>query len=175
MNNIIDKLNNLDHINLSLCMQCISCTNGCPFVHIMEHPPHQIIRFLQLGFMDKALSSNTPWICVGCNTCSYNCPMAIDISLIFDVIKEHVIKNKLPIPEPSIFEFHKQVLNSIKKYGRVHKLEVMFNFKLKSKDLFSDITIGLKMFFKKKLHLRPPNFDSIEQLKEIFESIKYEK
>jgi len=171
---IPEKIKKEFNINIHRCMQCLSCSNGCPFIDIMDYPPHIIIRYTQLGFLDKVLFSKTPWICVGCNTCSYACPMSIDIPTFFDVIKEYIIDNNLYISEPKIFEFHQQVLNSIKKYGKTHKLEIIFNFKLKNLDFFSDIGVGLKMFLKRKIHLRPPNFDYINEIKKIF-SNEYEK
>ncbi|GAB6887265.1 hypothetical protein JCM13304A_07630 [Desulfothermus okinawensis JCM 13304] len=94
--------------------------------------------------------------------------MSIDIPTFFDIIKEYIIENNLNIPEPKIFEFHQEVLNSIKKYGKTHKLEIMFNFKLKNLDFFTDVGTGLKMFLKRKIHLSPPNFDHINEIKKIF-------
>lgn len=160
-----------NEINFYSCMQCITCSNGCPFSHIMNHPPHLIMRYLQLGAVDIVLKSNTPWICTGCNTCSAVCPMGIDIPYIFDVIKEHIIDNKLPVPEPKVLDFHKAVLKSIKKYGRTHKLEIMVNFKLKNRDFFTDFKNGLKMFLKNKIHILPPNFSAVEEIRQLFNEV----
>lgn len=172
--NIVDKIKKEYDVNIYSCTQCFSCSNGCPFINIMDYPPHMIIRYAQLGFIDKVLSSKTPWICVGCNTCSFACPMSIDIPTFFDAIKEHIIDNNLHIPEPKALEFHQEVLNSIKKYGKTHKLEIIFNFKLKNFDFFTDLGVGLKMLFKRKIHLTPPNFNHIKEIKKLFNN-EYEK
>jgi len=43
------------------------------------------------------------------------------------------------------------VLGSIERYGRTHKLEIMLRYKLKTRDLISDWTVGMKMLAKRKL------------------------
>ncbi|MCF8086230.1 MAG: 4Fe-4S dicluster domain-containing protein, partial [Desulfohalobiaceae bacterium] len=51
------------------CLQCLSCSGGCPFVQAMDLGPSRVMRFLQLGLEDLALENSTIWICVGCHTC----------------------------------------------------------------------------------------------------------
>ena len=53
----------------------------------MDKKPHEIIRMVQLGMKKEALSASGPWICVGCNTCSMECPNAIDIPGVMDALR----------------------------------------------------------------------------------------
>ncbi|MFW6054457.1 MAG: 4Fe-4S dicluster domain-containing protein, partial [Thermodesulfobacteriota bacterium] len=46
------------------CLQCRACSSGCPFYESMDLGPNRIIRLLQLGAVERALTSNTIWICV---------------------------------------------------------------------------------------------------------------
>jgi len=77
----------LSEQNLYACYQCGKCTAGCPVASIMDDPPHQIVRFLQLGQTDKALKSDTPWACVGCLTCAGFCPKGVDLARIMEALR----------------------------------------------------------------------------------------
>jgi heterodisulfide reductase subunit C len=77
----------LSEQNLYACYQCGKCTAGCPVASIMDDPPHQIVRFLQLGDVDKALKSSTPWACVGCLTCASFCPKGVDLARIMEALR----------------------------------------------------------------------------------------
>jgi heterodisulfide reductase subunit C len=48
------------------CLQCRSCSGGCPFSVYMDYMPNGAMRLVQLGLKAEALACNTIWICVGC-------------------------------------------------------------------------------------------------------------
>lgn len=137
------------------CLQCMSCAGGCPVVHAMTYRPNGVIRLVQYGFVQEVLESPDIWLCVGCNTCSIACPMAIDIPGLMDALREIAIERGVRIDETAILNFHQEVLGTIQRYGRAHKLEIMLRYKLKQRDLFSDMDLGLKMLSKRKLDLMP--------------------
>ncbi|MFH2059309.1 MAG: 4Fe-4S dicluster domain-containing protein [Pseudomonadota bacterium] len=155
-------------IDFNTCLHCRTCANGCPFLEGMDYHPHAVIRLIQLGMEEQVLKSSTIWICVGCNTCSSGCPMAIDIPAIMDVLRQKALEQKIKIPEPDILQFHTQVLNTVKKYGRTHKLEIMMRYKLSTMDLLSDMGMGLKMLKKRKLDLTPSKIEDKKALAKIF-------
>jgi len=107
---------------------------------------------VQLGFKEEVLRSSTIWICVGCNTCSKECPQSIDMPAVMDALREIAIDEGVQVGEPDILNFHREVLNSISRHGRTHKLEIMLRYKLQKRDWFSDMNVGLKMMAKRKLH-----------------------
>ena len=72
------------------------------------------------------------------------------------------------IGEPDILNFHEQMLESVKKYGRTHKLEIMMRYKLKKKDFFQDIGLGLTMLAKRKLDLRAKKVKDKQSIENIF-------
>jgi hypothetical protein len=78
------------------------------------------------------------------------------------------IEEGVDIAETDILNFHQEVLNSIRQYGRTHKLEIMFRYKLKQRQLFSDMDIGLKMLAKRKLDLTPSKIKDKSALEKIF-------
>ena len=149
------------------CLQCLSCSGGCPFVEAMDLGPSKVMRLLQLGLEDKALENSTIWICVGCHTCDGNCPMGIDIPAVMDFLRQKALQRNIPVPEPDILDFHREVLGSIERYGRTHKLEIMLRYKVRTGTWFEDMDAGLRMLAKRKLDLLPATVQDRKTLQQI--------
>lgn len=162
-------------VNVNLCWHCKCCSSGCPFSEAMDFLPNQVIRLIQLGFRQDALRASSIWICVGCNTCSMECPQAIDIAVVMDTLGEMAIEEGIAVGEPDILNFHKEVLDSIRRYGRTHKLEIMMRYKIRKRDWFSDMDVGIKMLAKRKLDLRPSRVKQIEAVRGLFDKYGKEK
>jgi heterodisulfide reductase subunit C len=96
------------------------------------------------------------------------CPQAIDIASMMDAMREIAIQRGVKIAEPDILNFHKEVINSIERYGRTHKLEIMMRYKIRTRDLFSDVDLGLRMLAKRKLDLRPSKVNDRQEVASIF-------
>ena len=156
-------------VEINKCWHCQTCAGGCPFVRAMDHPPNRVIRMVQLGFRKEALESAGIWICVGCNTCSIQCPNCIDIPAVNDALRQMAIAEGVVVAEPNILNFHQAVLQSIQRHGRTHKLEVMMRYKLKKHDWFSDMLVGMKMFAKRKLELLPSRSKNIAEIRRLFD------
>ncbi len=165
---LAEQIRKISGVNLNACMQCKTCVNGCPFIEGMDYAPNQILRLLQLGMEEQALTSSTIWVCVGCNTCSSVCPMAIDIPGVMDALRHAAIQKGIKVAEPDILHFHEEVLNTVEKYGRTHKLEIMMRYKLKTRQLLSDMGVGLTMLKKRKLDLTPSRIKDKAAIEKIF-------
>jgi heterodisulfide reductase subunit C len=155
-------------VNYNCCFQCKTCANACPFLDAMDIHPNVVLRLLQLGMDQPALESSTIWVCVGCNTCCDSCPMAIDIPSVMDALRQLALEKKVAIKEPDILNFHRQVIDSIKKYGRTHKLEIMMRYKLVKREYLQDIGLGVTMLKKRKLDLMPKKVKDINAIENIF-------
>ncbi len=155
-------------INFNACLHCRTCSNACPFVAGMDYLPNVLLRMVQMGMEEQALESSTIWVCVGCNTCCSFCPMAIDIPAVMDGLREKALAKGVKIGEPDILSFHNEVLKTVEKYGRTHKLEIMMRYKLKKRDFLSDMGVGLKMLKKRKLDLTPSKIKDKQALVKIF-------
>jgi heterodisulfide reductase subunit C len=166
----IDQVEIISHSNLSRCWHCLTCSGGCPFSEDMDVLPNTVIRMIQFGLREKALNCSTIWLCVGCNTCSMECPNGVDMAAIMDGLRQIAIQEKAKIAEPQILSFHNAVIDSIARYGRTHKLEIMMRYKLSSKDLFSDMDLGFRMLSKRKLDLLPSKVADKNSIREIFEN-----
>jgi heterodisulfide reductase subunit C len=174
------RLNNLDlkfsreikrlaGTDFHTCLQCRSCSSGCPFSDYMDYMPNGVMRLVQLGLKTEALGCNTIWICVGCHTCSIQCPVAIDIAAVMDALRETALAEHADVLEPDILNFHREVLGSIERYGRTHKLEIMLRYKLKKFDLLSDLNVGVRMLAKRKLDLTPSRVERVGDVKKLFQ------
>ncbi len=155
-------------VNFNTCLHCKSCANACPFLAAMDFHPNVVLRMIQMGMENQVLESGTIWVCVGCNTCCDNCPMAIDIPAVMDALRQLAMEKEAVIKEPDVLNFHEQVMNSIQRYGRAHKLEIMMRYKLKKKDFFQDIGLGLTMLKKRKLDLMPSKIKDTRAIEIIF-------
>jgi heterodisulfide reductase subunit C len=158
-------------VDFNSCLHCRCCASGCPFVDAMDYHPHGVIRLLQFKQTEQALSCATIWLCVGCHTCSMACPMAIDIAAIMDALRQIALERQVPVAEPGILGFHREVLNTVARYGRTHKLEIMLRYKVRTRDWFSDMDVGLKMLAKRKLDLMPSRVKNIAQIKHLFNGL----
>jgi heterodisulfide reductase subunit C len=152
------------------CFHCRCCGSGCPFIKAMDHPPNNVIRLLQFGQLEDALLSSTIWVCVACNTCSMQCPMAIDIAALMDKLRHLALKKHVMVAEPDVLKFHDTVLESIARYGRAHKLDIMMRYKLTTRHWVQDWQVGLKMLAKRKLELLPSRVRRMDEIKKLFAS-----
>ena len=140
---------------LNRCYQCQSCANGCPFVQALDYTPNQVLRLVHFGMREEVLSCKTIWVCVGCHTCSSECPMNIDIAAVMDTLRLMAVEEGVVIGKPNIIDFHEEVLRSLEKYGRAHKLGIMLGYKRQTGRWLKDLDVGLKMLAKRKLDLIP--------------------
>lgn len=150
------------------CFNCSQCSGGCQFSQHMDYMPHQIIRLIQLGMKEEALKASGPWMCIGCNRCTVNCPNAIDIPSVMDAIRQMSLREGKNVTGQGALTLHNAMVNSIQRYGRTHKLEVMMRYKLEKLDLFSDMGVGLKMLMKRKLHLTPSKIKKVKEVRKFF-------
>jgi len=168
--NFSEEIKQKSGVNISRCFHCRCCACGCHFHQATDYPPNAVLRLVQLGLKKEALECSTIWLCVGCHTCSSKCPMAIDMSAVMDALRQTALQEGAVPAEPDILNFHRDVLHTIKRHGRTHKLEIMVRYKARKWDWFSDIVVGTKMFTKRKMHFRPSKIKAIGDIQKIFES-----
>ena len=137
------------------CIQCGSCSGGCPSLFAMDYSPMQIIKMINLGLKEEVLSSSTIWVCSLCYTCTTRCPRNIDFPTLMMSLRNKTIQEKL-VKDCVKSDFHKYFFESVNKYGRLHELEVMFKLMDKTNfgSLFHNIRFGFRFLKKGKVHLR---------------------
>ena len=163
------EVNERSGAGLNRCYQCGACANGCPFVQAMDYTPNQVLRLVQFGLRQEALTCKTIWVCVGCHTCSSQCPMSIDIAAVMDTLRLMAVEEGVVIGKPNIIDFHEEVLRSLEKYGRAHKLGIMLGYKRQTGRWLKDLDLGLKLLAKRKLDLIPSRVrDANKEIADLF-------
>ncbi len=155
MNEFAKEISERSGQPISSCYQCGKCSAGCPAVQWFEWPNHGFIRKIQLGAKEELLKSHALWMCIACETCGTRCPNDIHISSIMDAMRSMAKAEKVASAEPSVMAFHTSFVDSVAKYGRVHEMSMLVNYKLKTRDFFTDVGVGMKLFFKGKIPLKP--------------------
>jgi len=122
----------------------------------MDLLPHQIIHLLSLGTPDRALRSNTIWMCAGCYTCAVRCPNDINITSVMDGLRAQAVAQGVECARPEVLEFHRNFLRDVGRRGRVHELRMMGEYNLRRGKPFENAGLGPKMLLKGRLHLLPP-------------------
>jgi heterodisulfide reductase subunit C len=165
----VEQVSELSHQNVQRCYYCLRCSAGCPAAPFMEHTPAQILRLVQLGRKDTLLRSSAIWLCIGCETCGTRCPNEIHAGAVIDALRQIAIAEEVPAGERTVFKLHESFLDSIRYWGRLHELTMLMQYKLTSRDLFSDLDMGLDMFLKGKIHPLPKRIKGMDQIKRLFE------
>ena len=165
-NNIIDnllaeKIFKMSGENVYLCYQCKKCTSGCPSNSFMENTPTELIRFVQLGMIEKIMKGNTIWFCLSCQTCTTRCPQGIDIAHIIDTIKIIAQNKKIKLnvkysQSKKRFKLFNSLWMRILKYmGRMYEPGLISMYNLFTGNPFKDLELGFKMMKNRKLKFIP--------------------
>jgi heterodisulfide reductase subunit C len=165
----IDQVSELSHQNVRRCYYCLRCSAGCPAAYAMDYTPAQLLRLLQLGQKDTLLHSSAIWLCIGCETCGTRCPNEIHAGAVIDALRQIALREGVPAAERSVFKLHEAFLDSIRWWGRLHELTMLAQHKITSRDLLSNLDMGLDMFLKGKIHPLPKRIQGIDQVKKLFE------
>jgi heterodisulfide reductase subunit C len=155
--------------NVARCYYCLRCSAGCPAAEFMEYTPAQILRMVQLGQKDAVLRSSAIWLCIGCETCGTRCPNGIHAGAVIDTLRQLAIKEGVVPGERTVFKLHEAFLDSIRYWGRLHELSMLLQYKLTSRDLFSDLDMGLDMFVKGKIHPLPKRIRGMDEIRRLYE------
>lgn len=162
-----DEIEKLSGQSIASCYQCGECTAGCPVAYAGDLTSNQVIRMVQLG-QEDVLKSRMIWLCVGCETCATRCPRGVELSKVMDALREKAVSAGVAAGEPKIKTFHNAFLASVERAGRTHEISMLGEYKLRALDLFTDLILGAKMFFKGKLAIVPSIVMGRGEMKKIF-------
>jgi len=153
--------------NVNKCYQCGKCSAGCPVAFAMDYTPRQIIRLLQLGMLEEALSAESIWICATCETCSARCPRGVDIASLMDALRREALKQG-KINDKSVAAFNKAFLNGVKHFGRTFEAGVLLQHNIATGKFFKDVELGWPMMKRGKVSPIPTRIKGTEEIKKIF-------
>lgn len=164
---LINEVNKITGQDLNLCYQCQKCTATCPVSEYMDIKPDVMVRKAVLGEEDELMRSKTIWLCTGCETCGSRCPNLISVGAMNEFLRERSVKKGVPPAVKAALAIHRAFLGSIERFGIVHEASMLAEFKLRTKDFFSDLGLGLKMFLKGKIPLKIHRIKGLNELKRI--------
>lgn len=159
-------------VNVAECYQCGKCTAGCPMAAYMDMSPNQVMRLVQIGdeaATEALLASEAIWACAGCLTCTQRCPRQLDPAAVMDCLREMSCKQgKASKAARKIVAFHKAFLKSVESGGRMNEFPLVRNYKLASRDFFSDVALAPAMVVRGKLHLKSQRVRDKAEIRRIF-------
>ncbi|MHC1738034.1 MAG: 4Fe-4S dicluster domain-containing protein [Ignavibacteriaceae bacterium] len=165
---VIQDIIDLTGQDPALCYQCGKCSAGCPVRDFTETPPNRVVRYVQLGFYDKAFESPSIWLCAGCLTCSSRCPQEFELARFMDALREIAVKKGKKISEKKVEKFHKAFLKQIENNGRSFELGLLIDYKLKTMDLFQDMDVAPATLLRGKLGFFPHQIKGKDKIKRMF-------
>lgn len=165
---LIARLEKEAGTDIKLCYQCGKCTAGCPAAFAMDYPPRQVIRLLQLGMVEAALSADSVWICASCETCSSRCPRGVDIASLMDAIRREALHSGR-ITDKKVAAFNKAFLSGVKNYGRTYEAGLLLQYNTATGQFFKDAELGLPMFIRGKVGILPEKIRNRAAIKKIFQ------
>lgn len=157
-------------VDLLSCYQCKMCTSGCMVSDDMDYSPHAVIKMIQMGKRDEALSSSAIWLCASCETCTARCPQGIDFARAIDAMRAVSQREKRRPAVRNVPIFNKVAMYTIKKWGRMYEVGTTGGFNLLSGQPLKDIGLGAKLFMKGKLELLPSKSNYPKDLTTVKES-----
>jgi len=143
----------------------------------VDMAPNQIVRALQLGNFEKAMTSDAIWACVSCQTCSTRCPQSVDCAGIMDALREVSLRRGLASPaQKTVVAFQQAFLNNIRRNGRLDEIELIAEFKFRALPserslgfLLKDAGLAPQLQKRHKLHLRGEKVKDRAVVRRIFE------
>lgn len=163
--------------NISACYQCERCTNACPVSFYMDIKPHQVIRYIQLGWREELLRSTTIWVCLSCEMCTTYCPNEVHVAETILHLRGMAARSTVEPAEKHLAVFHQTFLEELQRFGRVNEFWLMaalnrkpgiLREKLQSGELKTEIELGLTLWRKGKLKLLPHRCRAIGEIKDIY-------
>ena len=125
--------------NLNRCYQCSMCSDGCPVAYAMDYHPNELIYMTRMGLKEKVLQSKAMWVCISCQTCATRCPNEIEIVHLMDALRQQTLQEGRKSAADNTPQFHKAFVKGIRKRGRVDTIELLLNYELKTRDVFSSL------------------------------------
>jgi heterodisulfide reductase subunit C len=155
------------------CFQCGVCSGSCPTRDRMEYGPRRIMHMIRLGLADQVLRSRDIWLCVSCFSCSSRCPQQVDISEVMSVLRNMSIARGVAKDEEAIFS--QTFVDVLQRHGRMYEMEVLLRYYASKPGLgglvglVKQAGLGMGMFRKGKISLRPERIENADELKQLAE------
>lgn len=168
-----ERIERLSGENVARCYQCGKCSAGCPVSFAMDLAPRRIMRAVQLGLKDEVLSSTTIWLCVQCNVCSARCPRQIEVARVMEACRLIFHQEKYRPGDRDVMLFHRLLLDSVRRWGRLHELDLAASYNLTSGHLTANLSLVPGLISRGKLSILPHR-EAGPEVKKIIDRVRAE-
>jgi heterodisulfide reductase subunit C len=165
---LLQAVKEISGVDVSGCLQCKKCANGCPVIALVKVPPSEIIRRLQLNIGDSILKSDLVWMCASCETCFSRCPMQIDMAAVMDALRIISVKKNASKQKGNVPLFNRWFLKTVSIFGRTYDLGMIAAYKVGTSSYFQDANKFPMMLQKRKIALFPSFKADKKYIKKIF-------
>ncbi len=155
------------------CLQCGSCGGSCPSGADMEYTPRTLIAMINAGEREAVLAANTMWACVSCYFCTTRCPQKIPITdLMYTLKRISIAEHKYRDTDAPALA--KTFTDFVDKYGRSFEFGLATGYVLLNRPLSAMKMgpMGLAMFTRGRMSLRPSKIRQLDQLRAIINKAK---
>jgi heterodisulfide reductase subunit C len=139
----------------------------------MDHTPRALFAMINAGLEEDALSSNTPWFCVSCYACTARCPQEIPITDIMYTLKEMAIQaGRFEYRDAA--EWSETFIGIVEQRGRSFEAGLATRYHLfhHPERAVKLGMMGMGMFRRNRLSLRPKSIQNVDQLQAILTEAK---
>ena len=165
---LIQAVGEISGVDISICLQCKKCTNGCPVASLTKMSPSEIIRRLQLNAGEEILDSDLIWMCASCETCFSRCPMKIDMASVMDALRTLAVNKNADKQKGNVQLFNKSFLKTVQIFGRTYDLGMIAAYKAGTSSYLKDTNKFPMMLRKGKIALLPSFKADKKYIKRIF-------
>jgi len=175
-NKLLSKIQGDIGVNINSCYQCERCTNSCPVAEFMDIKPHQVIRYVQLGYREEVLNSRTIWVCLSCEMCTAHCPNEVGVAEVIICFRNWAAQSHFESSEGELEIFYRKFLKELNKFGRINEMWLMASLnmdpkilfkKLQSAEIFSELKLAYTLMSKGRLHFLPKKSNAVKELRKI--------
>jgi len=155
---------------LKACYQCGKCSAGCPAAYVMDWTPRQVMRAIQLGLEEEALSISGIWLCLYCHVCSIRCPRDIDVARVMATLRSLALAEKRLPAVPEVLTFHHLLGQAVRRFGRLYEVGLGAMYNMLSRR-FTNVNHLPAALARGKLPLLPHSIKGSAEVRAIFDRV----
>jgi heterodisulfide reductase subunit C2 len=165
---LADRVHRMTGSNPRKCYQCGKCSAGCPMAEETTLRPHDVMRMVARGDMDRLADADGMWLCLTCETCTSRCPNGCDPAATMDALREIAAAERPGHAPKPIAAFHRSFLDQVRSHGRLFEMGLILAFKTRGGPLFADVDAAPAMLSRGKLHFAPTRVKGLDDVRRIF-------
>lgn len=160
--------------DLPNCIQCGTCSGGCPLSVHMDLTPRRVIALTRAGLERDVLQSVTPWLCASCYECQVLCPRGLKVTDIMYALKARSIQKGLYPKNLPIPILARSFYRMVARHGRTSETRLVLGLMLRTNPLglLAMAPEGWRLWRTGRLSLRQERVEHVEQLRKVLAAVE---